>query len=133
MSDDYVQIPFMDEIQLLDPSPSGTGEWVKIQTPKWDYNWVEFYIPFAEPFQFEFGYTLPLEFGNDIFNMDFSLATKKWYIPASGQPYFNMSLEVESVQEWGQLQCSLSRYLRNQSKFSHFFLKLCHVSSVSVI
>ena len=83
----------MDEIQLLDPSPAGTGEWVKIQTPKWDYNWVEFYRPFAEPFTFEFGYMLPLEFGNDNFGMDFALATKKWYIPACGVPYFNMTLE----------------------------------------
>ena len=90
---EYERIPFLDTIQVLDPAPAGTGEWVKIQAPKWDYNWVEFYLPFAEPFQFEFGYTLPLEFGSDIFNMDFSLATKKWYIPASGQPYFNLSLE----------------------------------------
>ena len=90
---EYERVPFIDSIQVLDPAPAGTGEWVKIQTAKWDYNWVEFFVPFAEPFQFEFGYTLPLEFGSDIFNMDFSLETKKWYIPASGMPYFNMSLE----------------------------------------
>ena len=89
----YVRVPFEEDIHVLDPAPDGTGEWLKITTTKWDYSWVEFYVPFAEPFQFEFGYTLPLEFDRDIFSMDFSLATKKWYIPACGVPYFNMSLE----------------------------------------
>ena len=91
--DNYTRVPYETDIHLLDPAPSGTGEWVKITVPKWDYNWVEFYVPFAEPFTFEFGYTLPLEFGKDVFGMDYSLAFKKWYIPASGVPYFNMSLE----------------------------------------
>ena len=29
-----------------------------------------------------------------------------------------------------KLHCSFSKYLRKQAKFSHFFLKLYHVSSV---
>lgn len=91
--DNYTRVAYTQTIQVLDPAPSGTGEWVNIEVAKWDYNWIEFYLPFAEPFTFEFGYTLPLEFGKDIFGMDFSLATKKWYIPACGVPYFNMTLE----------------------------------------
>ena len=91
--EEYIREPFMKEIQVLDPAPAGTGEWVKITVPKWDYNWVEFYLPFAEPIQFEFGYMLPLEFDRKVFSMDFSLATKKWYIPACGVPYFNLTLE----------------------------------------
>ena len=84
--------PYMTTIQVLDPAPAGTGEWVSIDVPKWDYNWVEFYVKFADPFEFTFGYTLPNEFGEDTFYMDFSMETKKWYIPAAGFPYFNMSL-----------------------------------------
>lgn len=84
--------PYLVNLQVLDPAPAGTGEWVTIKAPKWDYNWVEFYVKFAEPFEFSFGYTLPNEFGEDTFYMDFSLETKKWYIPAAGYPYFNMSV-----------------------------------------
>lgn len=29
-----------EEIQLLDPAPAGTGEWLTIAVPKWDFNWV---------------------------------------------------------------------------------------------
>ena len=32
--------PFTEVIQLLDPGPVGTGEWVQIVVPKWDFIWV---------------------------------------------------------------------------------------------
>lgn len=31
---------FPEEIQLLDPSPQGTGEWLTVSALKWDYSWV---------------------------------------------------------------------------------------------
>lgn len=76
----------------MDPAPAGTGEWVTIQAPKWDYNWVEVFVPFAEPFEFVLGYRLPDENGNQVFPMDYQMETKKWYLPAAATPYFNMSL-----------------------------------------
>jgi hypothetical protein len=33
--------PFLENQQLLDPSPSGTGEWVYLALPKWELNWVK--------------------------------------------------------------------------------------------
>ena len=83
---------YNEDIQLLDPAPDGTGEWVTISAPKWDYNWVEAFVPFAEPFEFVLGYKIPEESGNSIFAMDYQMSTKKWYIPAAGVPYFNMTL-----------------------------------------
>ena len=83
---------YNEDIQLLDPAPYGTGEWVTISAPKWDYNWVEFFVPFAEPFEFVLGYRLPEEFGDIVYKMDYQMSTKKWYIPAAGTPYFNMTL-----------------------------------------
>ena len=35
--------PHTEIIQLLDPGPVGTGEWVQAMFPKWDFIWV-FYI-----------------------------------------------------------------------------------------
>ena len=32
--------PATETIQLLDPGPLGTGEWVRIEVPKWDFQWV---------------------------------------------------------------------------------------------
>ena len=32
--------PATESIQLLDPGPVGTGEWVQIVVPKWDFIWV---------------------------------------------------------------------------------------------
>ncbi len=32
--------PFFEDVQLLDPAPAGSGEWVTITAPKWDYCWV---------------------------------------------------------------------------------------------
>ena len=32
--------PVTETIQLLDPAPEGTGEWVSVEVPKWDYQWV---------------------------------------------------------------------------------------------
>ena len=29
-----------ENIQLLDPAPAGTGEWVTLAVPNWDLNWV---------------------------------------------------------------------------------------------
>ena len=34
--------PFTEIIQLLDPAPVGTGEWVQVVVPKWDFIWVIF-------------------------------------------------------------------------------------------
>jgi hypothetical protein len=83
--------PFNEEIQLLDPAPGGTGEWVTITAPKWEYNWVEMYEPLEGPLEFDFGYTLPDEFDNEVFPVDYVLKNKKWYLPASAIPFFNMS------------------------------------------
>ena len=69
---------YNENIQLLDPAPLGTGEWVTISAPKWDYNWVEVYVPFAEPFEFVLGYQLFGEFGSSIFGMDYQMSTKEW-------------------------------------------------------
>ncbi len=49
------------------------------------------YEPVEEPVEFTFGYTLPDEYGNEIFSSDYVLSTKKWYIEASGHPHFNIS------------------------------------------
>ena len=62
------------------------------RAPKWDYNWVEVFVPFAEPFEFVLGYRLPEENGDQVFPMDYQMETKKWYLPAAATPYFNMSL-----------------------------------------
>jgi hypothetical protein len=32
--------PYLENIEVLDPGPAGTGEWVAITAPKWDLNWV---------------------------------------------------------------------------------------------
>ena len=32
--------PYVENIEVLDPGPAGTGEWVAITAPKWDLNWV---------------------------------------------------------------------------------------------
>ena len=32
--------PSTEIIQLLDPAPTGTGEWVQVVVPKWDFIWV---------------------------------------------------------------------------------------------
>jgi len=32
--------PYIENIEVLDPGPAGTGEWVAITAPKWDLNWV---------------------------------------------------------------------------------------------
>ena len=34
--------PHLENIQLLDPAPAGTGEWVIVSVPKWDLNFVRF-------------------------------------------------------------------------------------------
>ena len=34
--------PSTEIIQLLDPAPVGTGEWVQVVVPKWDFIWVSF-------------------------------------------------------------------------------------------
>ena len=34
--------PATEIIQLLDPGPVGTGEWVQVVVPKWDFLWVLF-------------------------------------------------------------------------------------------
>jgi hypothetical protein len=34
--------PATEVIQLLDPGPVGTGEWVQVVVPKWDFLWVLF-------------------------------------------------------------------------------------------
>ena len=33
--------PSTEIIQLLDPAPVGTGEWVQVVVPKWDFVWVK--------------------------------------------------------------------------------------------
>ncbi len=34
-------LPVLDYKQLLDPLPLGTGEWLTVALPKWEYNWVQ--------------------------------------------------------------------------------------------
>ena len=40
VSDDNNMKPYTEIIQLLDPGPVGTGEWVQVVVPKWDFLWV---------------------------------------------------------------------------------------------
>ena len=39
-TDPMICTPHLENIQLLDPAPLGTGEWVIVSVPKWDINFV---------------------------------------------------------------------------------------------
>ena len=82
--------PVLENVQLLDPSPTGTGEWVIISVPKWDFNFVEKFAKIEGPVQFKFMYTLPREFNDEKFTAQFT--NKKWYLPASAIPYFELDI-----------------------------------------
>lgn len=87
--------PATKNIQMLDPAPTGTGEWVTVTTPSWDYLWVETYQRMEGPITFDFMYTLPQEYGEERFSCDF--VDLRWYLPAAGHPKFNVSLYAGSV------------------------------------
>jgi hypothetical protein len=36
--------PYTENIEVLDPGPAGTGEWVAVTALKWDLNWVNLKI-----------------------------------------------------------------------------------------
>ena len=40
VNDENNMKPSTEVIQLLDPGPVGTGEWVQVVVPKWDFLWV---------------------------------------------------------------------------------------------
>ena len=42
------------------------------------------------PVTFVLAYTVPLQYGQETFSMDFIEQT--WFLPASGHPYFNLSI-----------------------------------------
>ncbi|XP_059084083.1 uncharacterized protein LOC131881279 [Tigriopus californicus] len=87
--------PTTNNIQMLDPAPSGTGEWVTVTAPAWDYLWVETYQRMEGPVAFKFFYSLPDQFGEERFPCDF--IDLRWYMPASGHPKINVSLYAGSV------------------------------------
>ena len=84
--------PSEQNIQLLDPAPGGTGEWVTVTVPKWDLNWVEIYDWLEGPVDFKFFYTLPDEFDDEQFKCEYK--EKRWYLPAAGYPAFNITIYI---------------------------------------
>lgn len=86
--------PEDEEIQMLDPSPQGTGEWVTVSVIKWDYNWVEVYRPFEGTVQAEFSYTVP-EWPTDVEAAEF--VEDKFYMPASARPHIDLDLYKGNV------------------------------------
>ena len=50
------------------------------------------YQMIEEPVLPQFGYYLPLEYNNQWFGSQYVSATKKWYVPADGQPAIYISI-----------------------------------------
>ncbi len=82
-----------ENIQLLDPAYLGTGEWVTVAAPKWQYNWAETFTPYAGTVEFQFSYTQPDRYDASIVT-DCGFFNSKWYIPADAHPHFGVGLTV---------------------------------------
>lgn len=77
----------LQNISLLDPAPSGTGEWTPVEVPKWKYNWVESYVPLEGPVTFELKYQL-MGFPGSTY--DIEIYESVFYLPANGIPSFTL-------------------------------------------
>ncbi len=83
----------MENIQLLDPAPEGTGEWVTVAMPKWRYNWVETFAPYIGGLEIEYQYTQPHRY-DDAIVVDCDFVNPRWYLPADAHPRFGVGLTV---------------------------------------
>ena len=82
-----------EDVHLLDPSPQGSGEWVKTVANKWDIN----FVTRQNPIQieqvsgaFKLSYTLPLTYGTNEFPLDY--VVDRWYMPSAAHPSFVLIL-----------------------------------------
>ncbi len=86
----------MENIQLLDPAPQGTGEWVTVAMPKWRYNWVETFAPYIGGLEIHYAYTQPDRYETNIV-MDCDFVNPRWYLPADAHPKFDVGLTVSGT------------------------------------
>ena len=65
-----------------------TGQDVVVETPKWQYRWIESYVDFEGPVSVNLQYKVSNSLPN---SYDLEFTNGKWYLPRNTIPYFTIS------------------------------------------